>query len=205
MTTPSPAEVLTYWFGALQSDSEFPEEKAKMWFAGGEEVDRYIRTNFLHALKRAICGDLDEWQKDARSALALVILLDQFSRNIFRDSPQMFAQDKKALEIALDAIDHGYDTAIKPVEAIFFYMPLEHSEDIKIQEKSLALFNAVVERAPAATQFPMQNALDYAKQHYDIIKRFGRYPHRNDILGRQSTAEELEFLKQPGKTWYRCK
>ena len=193
-------EILRYWFGDLPDALAFPD-KGKIWFRGGEAVDQEIRKRFGQNVKRASRGGLDHWTDSPRGRLALIILLDQFSRNVYRDTPQAFAQDQKALQLALSGIEKGEDKELKPVEQSFFYMPLQHSEDLAIQKQSVKTYTELAECVPPAIEFPMRNVLDYAVRHLKIIERFGRFPHRNKILGRESTPEETEFLKTPGSSF----
>lgn len=197
--------ILIFWFGDLElKDGEMPsEEKRRMWWAKDEATDEYIRTNFESELLLAKEGGLQSWEYSPSGTLALIILLDQFSRNIYRGTPAAFSQDSIALDTAARGIAKGFDKTLHPAERVFFYMPYMHSEDIEIQEKSLQLFRGLEEEFktfPRLSSTLSENR-KYAEAHYDIIKRFGRYPHRNEILGRKSTVEELEFLKQPGSSF----
>lgn len=135
-------------------------------------------------------GESDRWQATPLASLALVIVLDQFSRNMFRGAARAFSADSLALAAAAGAIERGFDRLLSPVERTFMYLPFEHAEDLAAQRRSLALFGALD-----------PNDMEYVKRHYEIIARFGRFPHRNAILGRESTAEEAEFLRQPGSSF----
>jgi uncharacterized protein (DUF924 family) len=135
-------------------------------------------------------GELDRWKATPLASLALVIVLDQFSRNMFRETPRAFSADSPALAVAASVIERGFDRLLSPVERTFMYLPFEHAEDLAAQRRSLALFEALD-----------PDDMQYVKRHYEIIARFGRFPHRNAILGRESTAEEIEFLKQPGSSF----
>lgn len=196
-----PAEILSFWFGELAPDRPVPAERRTLWFGGGAETDDLIRETFLSDLQQAVAGDYDAWQSAPRSALALIILLDQFSRNIFRNTPNAFVNDERALAICRSGIASRQDIPLNVVERAFFYLPLEHSEDIVLQEQSVAAFASLVEAAPPAWQALCVSFHDYAVRHYDIIARFGRFPHRNRILGRASTDEEIAFLRQPGSSF----
>ena len=194
------ALILDFWFGDPEEGDVPPEELSRMWWAKDEKTDEYIRNNFESGLINAKEGRLQEWEKTPRGTLALIILLDQFSRNMYRDTPGAFSQDAQALEIAVSGIEKGFDKELHPVMRVFFYMPFMHSEDLEMQERSIALFTAL-ERdftSPPELAEMLSNNSEYAERHYAIIERFGRYPHRNRILGRESTPEEIEFLKQPG-------
>ena len=195
--------ILKFWFGELK-EGELPADKLrKMWWTKDEETDEYIRSNFESGLVRAKGGALRIWENTPKGTLALIILLDQFSRNIHRGTPGAFAQDLLALRIALEGIEKGFDKELHPVERAFFYMPFMHSEDLDMQRKSLQLFGnleRLFNSPPELAQLLSENR-KYAERHYDIIERFGRYPHRNEIQGRESTDEEIEFLKKPGSSF----
>jgi len=197
MSIPREEAILQFWFGELGGEEDFPAAKAALWFTASDPTDEAIRTNFFSDWKLAAEGKLVAWGKEPHSALALMILLDQFSRNLFRGTSQAFVQDEKARDLAERCIETGMDLKLFPVQAGFLYLPFEHSERLVDQERSVVCFEALVSRAPVALEFPMCNALDYAKQHFDIINRFGRFPHRNLVLGRESTPEEKQFLKEP--------
>lgn len=192
--------VLKFWFGDLKEGEVPADELRKMWWTKDEVIDEYIRSNFGSDLVRAKNGELSGWEDTPKGTLALIILLDQFSRNIYRGTPEAFSQDMRALGIALGGIGKGFDEELHPVERVFFYMPFMHSEDLNIQRKSLQLFESL-ERSfnspPKLAEMFSQNR-KYAERHYEIIESFGRYPHRNKILGRESIDVELEFLKKPG-------
>ncbi|MCI0481529.1 MAG: DUF924 domain-containing protein, partial [Candidatus Dadabacteria bacterium] len=146
---------------------------------------------------------LREWEKTPRGTLALIILLDQFSRNILRDTPGAFSHDPQALETAAKGIEKGFDKVLHPVMRVFFYMPFMHSENLDMQERSITLFGALERDFPSPPGLGkmLSSNRDYAERHYAVVKRFGRYPHRNKILGRESSPEEIEFLKQPGSSF----
>ena len=192
--------VLEYWFGPLASDESFPDQQAKKWFGGGEAVNEEIRTQFGRDQTLACEGHYDDWQENPRGCLALVILLDQFTRNLYGDA-RAYAMDDKALLVVLRGIERGLDKKLKIIERWFFYMPFMHSEDLEIQEKGIELFTKLAEEAPPALELPIRNALGYAIRHMEIIKRFGRFPHRNEALGRESTPQEVEFLKEPNSSF----
>ncbi len=197
------ARILDFWFGNPGEGEVPPPELSRMWWAKDQKTDDYIRNNFESLLINAREGKLREWEKTPRGELALIILLDQFSRNIYRDTPGAFSQDAQALETAAKGIEKGFDKGLHPVMRVFFYMPFMHSEDLEMQERSIALFGGL-ERdftSPPELAKMLSSNRDYAERHYSIIKRFGRYPHRNAILGRESTYGEIEFLKQPGSSF----
>jgi uncharacterized protein (DUF924 family) len=181
-------EILDFWFGK-------PEEpgygKPKdFWFAKKPEFDQQVRTRFLTYYQKAAEGYLDEWIESPCSCLALILLLDQFPRNMFRDTPEAFATDWQALSAAQHAVARGYDLKLLPVQRWFIYLPFEHSENLEHQRQAVKLFQTLSYDPDSAS------SIDYAIRHMEIIERFGRFPHRNPILGRISTPQEKEFLKQ---------
>lgn len=192
-------EILYFWFGDLHNMNL--EERLKLWFGGEEETDQLIRSQFEADVLQAIQGNYAHWEVTPKGCLALIILLDQFSRNIYRDTPKAFAQDEMALEVCLRGIDQGKDLALEPIERSFFYLPMEHSENLEVQWRSVQAFENLARSVPPELTKTFESFLDYAVRHYVIIERFGRFPHRNEILGRVSTEEELEFLKQPGSSF----
>lgn len=176
------SDVLNFWYQEL---------KPQDWFMKSSELDLKIKTRFLETLEQTIAGEYSSWRESAHGVLAQVIVLDQFSRNIFRDSAQSFAQDSLALAIAQDAIRKEYDLELSISERAFLYMPFMHSESVKMHEIALRLFSLE----------GLENNLDFEIKHKNIIDRFGRYPHRNKILGRKTTLEEEEFLKTPNSSF----
>lgn len=174
-------EILHFWF---------EETPPALWFQKNEDFDSRIRKRFMPVYRLAAEGVCDAWRDDAHGCLALCIVLDQFPRNMFRGKPDAFATDAKALGIARFAVGRGFDQTLSATHRRFLYLPFEHSEDMADQERSVALFKSM------RTEDPL--AYDYALRHYDVIARYGRFPHRNAILGRQNTPEEDEYLAQPG-------
>lgn len=197
-TTPRHEEILRFWFGPPDGD---PFVNQSMWWKKDANLDRTIQDRFGEDLEAATRGEYDDWAGEPRKALALIVLLDQFSRNIHRGTPRSFAQDEKALRLTLEGIERGQDEALSPVERHFFYMPLMHSEDLDIQKRAVAMFARLADSAPREQRENFENALDFAERHRAIVERFGRFPHRNEILDRPSTPEEIEFLKQPGSSF----
>jgi uncharacterized protein (DUF924 family) len=183
----SARELLDFWFG----DGSAPRAE---WFRKDAGFDAQIRARFGALVEQALAGTLDHWADDgADAALARVLLLDQFTRNIFRDTARAFEGDALALAATRRLVAYGLDRQLDPLRRVFAYLPLEHAEDRATQRLSVALFAALVVEDPALASYA-----DYAQRHAAVIERFGRFPHRNAILGRASTAEEVEFLKQPG-------
>lgn len=202
MDTKRIEEILSFWFGEIKSDEDFPVEKAKMWFQEGQKSDGFIRETFGQDLEAAIQGKYESWADEPRGLLALIILLDQFSRNIYRDQPQSFAQDKQAIELSLKGIAKGRDKKLRPVERVFMYMPLMHSESREVQNKCVEMFSKLADQAPAAIEVPLRNNLDFAVRHSKIIEKFGRFPYRNAVLGRTSTPEEEAYLSSAKESWF---
>ncbi len=188
MSTPDFVEALDFWFGA--PDSRERGRPRKSWFEKSEPFDAEIRRRFLATWERAGRGELGRWQATPLASLALIVVLDQFPRNMFRGTARAFASDSLALAAAKETIARGFDRLLSPVERTFIYLPFAHAEDLAAQRRSLALFHGLDPESVRS-----------ATRHYEIIARFGRFPHRNAILGRQSTAEEAEFLKQPGSSF----
>ena len=174
--------ILSFWFGELSP---------AQWWKVDPALDAALRERFASLHQAAHLGELWEWRRQPRGRLAELIVLDQFPRNMYRGTPRAFASDAMALALAQEAVAGAYDAALTPVERAFMYMPYQHSESRLVQKESVRLFKAL----------GLAEQIDFALQHKAIVDRFGRFPHRNAILGRQSTAEELEFLKQPGSSF----
>ncbi|MDP8946588.1 MAG: DUF924 domain-containing protein [Actinomycetota bacterium] len=192
-----PEEVLSYWFpeGINDADLQTLRRQGKRWMAGGPEVDKEITKRFGELLEQARRGELDHWADTPRGRLALIIVLDQFSRNIYRGSPLSYAQDEKALELALEGIEVGMDRELGAVERNFFWLPLGHSEDLALHERSVRHAEEEAANAPPHQRAMAEFGVSQAKAARSVIARFGRHPHRNEILGRTSTPEELEYLR----------
>ena len=184
-------EVLDFWFGEPGSATQGVARAE--WFRKSAAFDAEIAQRFGRLVEQALRGDLLGWAAKPESALARIVVLDQFTRNTFRDSPRAFAGDALALDAARAMVAAGHDAALLPVQRSFVYLPFEHAEDLALQEESVRLFTQLHAVAPA-----MDSVLEYAHRHRAVIARFGRFPHRNAALARVSTAEELAFLEQPG-------
>ena len=183
--------MLLFWFGG-------PDERGKprkQWFEKNPDFDREVRERFLSLWELGAVGALSNWQHTADACLALIVLLDQFPRNMFRGTPRAFASDAAALEAARHAVASGYDGTMSAAERLFLYLPFEHSEALADQDLACELTKPLDALAPGL------QAHHYALAHRDIVRRFGRFPHRNAILGRESTPEEVEFLKGPGSSF----
>jgi len=193
----TPEEVLSYWFPEdfSNADPETRRRQMERWMAGGPEVDREITERFGQVLEQARRGELDHWAETARGRLALIVVLDQFSRNVYRGSPLSYAQDEKALQLAVEGIDLGMDRELAVMERFFFWLPLGHSEDLALHDRSVSYTEEEAAKAPFHLRAGAEFGVSQAKAARDVIARFGRHPHRNELLGRDSTAEELEYLK----------
>ena len=207
--TPQPGafEVLHFWFGARPYSAAQVQQHSRLWFGepGAPELtpqtDELVRERFGDLTRQAAAGRLSAWESGPRRRLALILLLDQFPRNIFRGMPQAFAQDRRALELTLDGMQVGGDATLDPVERIFFYMPLMHAESLDIQEEGVAAFTRLLDEAPAEMRATFEANLASACEHRELIARFERFPHRNRILGRDSTEEELRWLASLGHSF----
>lgn len=197
---PDEEEILSYWFppGIHEADAGTYRRQWLRWFAGGPEVEQEISDRFADVLERARRGELDSWAQTPRGRLALIIVLDQFSRGVYKGTPLAYAQDPKALRLAREGIAAGMDRDMELAERLFFEMPLAHAEGPDhLERMDLAVRRAEQELdlAPAHLKPMYEHSLSQARAHRDVIARFGRHPHRNAVLGRASTPEETEYLK----------
>ena len=188
-------EILSFWFGQPRDDKEYFDEWHSRWFAYDPQFDQVVRDRFLSDYRLAAERKLMDWQNQPHSGLALILLLDQFPRNMFRGEPGAFATDSLAREVTEFLIRSMFDQQLLPVERMFIYLPLMHSETLSDQQRSVTLYRQL------AQETTYLNVVPFATQHLEIIRRFGRFPHRNAILGRPSTLEEAEFLRQPGSSF----
>lgn len=201
MTTPF-QEILSFWFDSLDApDSTIAGRQAELWWGKSSETDSEIQRRFGDLPEQVEVGALDEWRKSPEGWLALILVVDQFTRNVFRDTPRAFAFDEVARQLCIDGIEAGQDAHLRLIQRVFFYLPLEHSENADHQTWCVDLMRGLVRQAPEDQRAVFENFVGYAEAHKRIIDRFGRFPHRNEILGRASSAEELEFLKQPGSSF----
>ena len=189
-TPVTPAAVLEFWFGSEDAVDA-------RWFRRSEAFDQAIASRFGPAVDAALAGRLDGWAARPDGALALILLLDQFTRNIHRGTPAAFAGDARALVLALHLVDSGTHRQLPPLQRWFAYLPLEHAEDLALQQQCVGLFETLATDA-GPHRDALAGALDYARRHHDVIARFGRFPHRNAILGRPDSSEEQAYLQQPG-------
>ena len=188
-------QVLRYWFGQLDNQLSKQSQTA-LWYQATERIDQEITSQFHHLYQQALSQPFSHWHDSARGSLALVILFDQLPRNMYRGTAEAFLTDQEALKAVKAGILLGFDDELALIERIFYYHPFEHSEKLTDQEKSVELFTKLLTIYPDEIhQAVIQNAIDYAVEHLEIIKEFGRFPHRNKVLNRQSTVQEIEYLK----------
>lgn len=198
---PAQLELLTFWFGTEADDGIVVREKRRLWFAPDAALDALVSERFgaLHA--QAAHGAMDGWTHTPRGRLALILLLDQISRQLYRGTAAAYAHDGGALALCRDGLERACDRALRPVERLFFYLPLEHAEDLVAQRESLAHAEALRDEVPAAWRDAFETNADFARRHLEIMERFGRFPHRNAALGRASTPAEEAFLRTPGSSF----
>jgi uncharacterized protein (DUF924 family)/uncharacterized protein YciI len=194
-------EVLAFWFGELDAEGQADAAHRQRWFRKDPAFDRTVGETFGELHAAVARGERNHWLATARGRLALILVLDQFSRNMFRDTPPSFAQDARAQALTLEGIALGQDRSLALAERSFFYMPLMHAEDAEIQDRGVAAFAGWRDELSGPARAVAEDMLGYAVRHRDLIRRFGRFPHRNQILGRDSTAEEEAFLKEPGSSF----
>ncbi|MFO1457154.1 MAG: DUF924 family protein [Steroidobacteraceae bacterium] len=199
-----PRTVLDFWFGREPMTPALFAAKMPEWFGGRDADTRAARdatitSQFGVLAARAAAGALDNWADSPRQRLALILLLDQFPRHIHRGLPRAFATDDRAAALTLDGMQKAADATLDPAGRMFFYMPLQHSEAPEVQEESVAAFRRLRDESPPEWREALDGVLDYAQRHRDIVARFGRFPHRNAVLGRESTAEESAWLDAGGE------
>ncbi|MGV8804471.1 MAG: DUF924 family protein [Polaromonas sp.] len=194
---PTPTDILDFWLGdGMDTAQGWPTQALnKRWFQGDAALDQEIRTRFGERVVQALGGHLQDWEAPLASRLALVILLDQFTRNVFRASAQAFEGDVRAQRLVLQTLQRHEDTELPWVGRVFMYMPLMHAETLALQQESVARFSSLLAEAPDPLKPQLQGNLDFARQHHDIIAKFGRFPYRNAVLGRISTPQEQDFLR----------
>ena len=195
----TPDDILAYWFeGAPAADAAALKRKMQRWYMGGPGLDAEIKERFGADVERALSGELDDWAGTPRGRLALVLLLDQFTRNVYRETAQAYAGDAKAQALATEAFDQGLDRDLDLEMRQFLMMPLVHAEDLTLQERACQLMAALVEEAPVELRPAYGMGIEQTRKYRDVISRFGRFPHRNGVLGRTSTPEEKAFLRDWG-------
>jgi len=190
-------EIHRFWFGADCGDAEQVKQRAALWFAASDALDREVTMRFARDVKQAAAGGCDDWAGTPRGALALILLLDQFPRNIYRGTAQAFACDAKALQICLHLRDDDART-LHWIERVFAWMPLQHAESEEIQRLAVARFAALQSQAEEPFREIAESTCNYARLHMQIVQRFGRFPHRNRALGRETTREEAAWLAESG-------
>lgn len=193
--------IRTFWFGSSNDDAEVAQQHAKLWWSKNPEADEEIRNRFGSQLELAASGALDGWADSPAGLLSLLLLTDQFPRNIHRNTSQAFGCDHLALSWCQRGLDQGFDKLLRPIERVFFYLPLEHSESLAMQERSVHLYTRLYQEVPVEHMDTFRVFLIFALRHRRVIERFGRFPHRNQILGRESTPEEILFLQEPGSSF----
>lgn len=194
----TPDAVLDFWFGVPGPAADVAARQRALWFAKSAANDQIVIERFAETLVAAGKGELDGWAATPRGRLALIVVLDQFPHHIHRDHGQSFAYDAQSLALAMEAVRRGEDAQLTPIERVFVYLPLEHAESIEMQDLAVARYDRLAHEAAADERQLFEGFLDYARKHRDVVARFGRFPHRNELLGRPSTPDEIEFLKQPG-------
>ncbi len=194
-------DLLSFWFGNDSDDVVVAEAQAGLWWGHSPETDEFLQERFGAAAAAAAAGLLDHWAGSPRGRLALILLLDQLPRAIHRGTPKAFAQDAKGRQIAAQGLESGADRLLRPIERLFLYLPFEHSEDLADQDRCVELFRELTASVPETQRATFDGFVNYAERHRDVITRFARFPHRNQILGRDSTPEEKAFLEQPGSSF----
>jgi uncharacterized protein (DUF924 family) len=194
-------EILAFWFGNEADDAIVAQQKAALWWSKNSATDAEIRARFEKLVEKAAKGELTDRQITPRGRLALILLADQFPRCMYRETARAFSYDADALKWCLDGLADGVDRNLRPIERVFFYLPLEHSENLQHQERSVGLFRQLFQEVAPNQKPVFAEFLDFAVRHRDIIARFGRFPHRNQSLGRESTPEERAFLNEPGSSF----
>ncbi len=189
-----PDEILDFWFGPLDAEGMPAKEKYSLWFSGSKQTDQLIRRRFHSYVTLASENGLPDWEETPQGRLALILLLDQFSRNIYRGLALAFSNDRQARALCLDGVARGMDVDLPLVQRAFFYMPLQHSERREDQKRSVELFEQLHATGKGPVKELLKGFLDYAHDHLQVIERFGRFPHRNAVLKRPSTEAEIAYL-----------
>mgnify|MGYP006294860113 CR=1 FL=1 len=197
----NPSTLIDFWFGPGDDDAATAARQAGLWWRKDPATDAEIRSRFESWLRAAEQGRLDDWCDSADGRLALILLTDQLPRNMYRGRPDMFRFDARARALCVEGLEAGVDRELRPIERVFFYLPLEHSEDADHQAWCVDLMRSLARDVRDEWRPVFEEFVGYAEAHHRIIDRFGRFPHRNAILGRRSTAAEIEFLEQPGSSF----
>jgi len=186
--------VLSFWFKEQELTAPQIDQRMEMWFSEDPVFDKEIVNEFMDDIDAASAGKLNHWAAEPKGRLALIILIDQFRRNIYRNTAKAFSKDKLALKLCVEGAMEEKDRSLTPIQRVFFYMPLQHAESRKVQAKSVALYNRLAELVSPTYRETFLTVVQFAELHKDIIDQFGRFPHRNKLLGRENTAEESEYL-----------
>jgi uncharacterized protein (DUF924 family) len=192
-------QILEFWFADALAGPETAAARSKLWFRHDPGFDAALAARFTECPRRALNGEFDAWAVSPPAALARILVLDQFPRNLYRGSPEAFAYDTRAQAAALALTDSRQDLLLHPLHAVFVYLPFEHAEDPGLQSRAVRCFEALEGRVEPAWKGLFHGYTDYARRHCDVITRFGRFPHRNDVLGRLSTADESAYLAGGGE------
>jgi len=190
--------LLEWWFGTLEAPNDIAADKGKLWFGKRDSQDLEAQTRFGDWVEQALAGGLTEWAQRPDGWLALVLLLDQLPRMIFRESPKSFAGDLRAQALVAQGIAADFDRQLRPIQRVFIYLVFEHCENLAVQNEAVSRYIDLIAQQPEGDRELFADYLNYAEKHQRVIARFGRFPHRNAVLGRDSTAEEVEFLSEPG-------
>jgi uncharacterized protein (DUF924 family) len=190
--------LLEWWFGSAESPAQASKAKGKLWFGKKKIQDSDAQQRFAVQAEQALAGGLTDWAQHPQGWLALVLLLDQLPRMIFRDTPKAFSGDLRAQAVVAEGLAFGLDRQLSAIQRTFIYLVLEHSEDLAHQDQAVALLTELLESQPEIDRPVIASNLDYAKKHQQVIARFKRFPHRNEVLGRESTVDELLFLQGRG-------
>ncbi len=190
--------LLDWWFGSGETAAEVASSQQSLWFGKQDSQDDYAREHFAPLVRQALAGELEDWTETAEGWLALILLLDQLPRMIYRDSPFAYSGDLRARQLVARGLAAGWEQALAPLEQTFVYLVLEHTESLDSQALAVELFAGLLEQVSDEERPYFADTLDYAKRHQHVIVRFGRFPHRNQALGRESTADEISYLKEPG-------
>ncbi|MGL6242954.1 DUF924 family protein [Pseudomonas sp.] len=190
--------LLEWWFGTLESPHDIAADKGKLWFGKRDSQDLEAQTRFGDWVEQALAGGLTDWAQRPEGWLALVLLLDQLPRMIYRDTPKSFSGDLRAQALVAQGIAADFDRQLRPIERVFIYLVFEHCENLAVQNEAVSRYIELVAQQPEADRKLFTDYLSYAEKHQRVITRFGRFPHRNEVLGRESTTEELAFLSTPG-------
>ena len=200
-STDNPQDVISFWFGSGRDANSINDQQKSLWWEKNEQTDQLIKDRYSNLVEDVYSGTREDWLQTATGTLASIITLDQFPRNIYRGTARSFAFDHRALEISKILLETGLYQELSLIQRVFAFIPFEHSEDLDDQVTSIQLYKDLLELAPENEKEIFKGFYDFALKHHEIIEEFGRYPHRNEILGRNSTHQELAFLERPGSSF----